>query len=121
MADVRNEARWNDDVSRAEMTTDGPVGQGSQFVTYHGRPLGEITSTITMFDRPERLEYSATSKAMDLAMSVTFTESGSDTLMHATFDPTPKGVMKLLLPILLPVIRRDIAKQHQNFRALCQS
>ena len=29
--------------------------------------------------------------------------------------------MKLLLPLLMPMIRRDIAKQHQNFTALCES
>lgn len=121
MADVRNETRWNDDVSRAEMTTDEPVGRGSQFVTYHGRPLGQIESTITTFNRPERLEYGATSNAMDLTISATFSEIGSGTLLRATFDPKPKGMMKLLLPVMMPMIRRDIAKQHENLKALCES
>lgn len=121
MADVRNEAQWNDGVSRADMTTDEPIGQGSRFVTVHGAPLGDIASTITTFDRPHRLEFSATSKRMDLAVALTFTDSGSGTTMHGTFVPKPKGVMALLFPLLRPMIRRDMAKQHQKLKALCEA
>ena len=121
MADVRNEMKWNDDVSRAELTTDSPIGQGSQFVTSHGSPLGQIESTITTFERPERLEFSAISKRMDLAISLTFTETATGTLLHGAFDPKPKGIMAVLFPLLRPMIRRDMAKQHQNFKALCES
>ena len=121
MADVRNESQWNDDVSRAELTTGEPVGHGSQFVTYHGPPLGQVESTITMFDRPAHLEFSATSKRMDLAISFAFTETGSGTLVHGEFDPKPKGIMAVLFPVLRPVIRRGMAKQHQHFRALCEA
>ena len=121
MADVRNEARWNDDVSRAEMTTNEPVGRNSRFVTHHGRPLGQIEATITEFDRPERLGFSATSKRMDLVVSLTFTGTGSGTLLHGIYEPKPKGVMAMLFPLLRPMIRRDMAKQHQNFKALCES
>jgi hypothetical protein len=120
MADVRNEAQWNDGVSRAELTTDEPVGEGSKFLTDRG-PLGQLESTITVFDRPRRLEFGATSKRMDLAISFTFTEAGSATLVHGTFDPKPKGVMAVLFPLLRPMIRRDMAKQHQQFKALCES
>lgn len=76
MADVRNETQWNDGVSRAELTTEEPVGEGSKFVTDHRGPLGLIESTITVFDRPGRLEFGATGKRMDLAISFTFTWHG---------------------------------------------
>ena len=33
MADVRNVTRWNESVSRAELTSDDPIGHGSQFFT----------------------------------------------------------------------------------------
>lgn len=121
MADVRNETQWNDGVSKAALITDEPVGRGSKFVTEHGRPLGQIESTITVFDRPECLEFAATSKRMDLAISFTFTDAGSGTLVHGTFDPKPKGIMAVLFPLLRPMIRRDMAKQHQKLKALCES
>ena len=121
MADVRNETRWNDGVSSAELLTAEPVGPGSRFVTTHGWPLGQIESTITAFTRPQRFDVRATSKAMDLALSATFAETGSGTSIHAEFDPAPKGLMKVLLPLLLPMIRRDLDRQHQHFKALCES
>ena len=121
MADVRNEAKWNDSVSKAEILTGDPVREGSQFVTVHGPPLGDITSTITTFERPGRLDFSATSKRMDLAMSLTFTESASGTTMHLTVEPQPRGFMALLFPLLRPMIRRDMVKQHQNLKELCES
>lgn len=121
MADARNETQWNEGVSRAELTTDEPVGHGSKFVTDHGAPLGRIESTITVFDRPDRLEFEATSKRMDLAISFTFTDTDSGTVAHGTFVPKPKGVMTLLFPLLRPMIRRDMAKQHQRFKALCEA
>ena len=121
IADIRNESQWNDDVSRAELTTGEPIGQGSQFITDHGPPLGEIESTITVFDRPNRLGFDATSTRMDLVISFTFTETDSGTLVHGEFDPKPKGIMKALFPVLRPLIRRGMAKQHQNLKALCES
>lgn len=121
MADVRNETRWNEGVSKAELTTDEPIGRGSTFVSEHGGPLGQIESTITVFDRPERLDFSATSKRMDLAISFTFTDADSGTHVHGTFEPKPRGIMAVLFPILRPMIRRDMAKQHEHFKALCEA
>ncbi len=121
LADVRNETQWNDGVSRAELITDEPVGHGSKFVTDHGRPLGQIESTITGFDRPDRLEFEATSSRMDLAISFTFTEDDSGTLVQGTFGPKPKGIMAVLFPLLRPMIRRDMAKQHEHLKALCEA
>lgn len=121
MADVRNETEWNDGVTRAEMTTEDPVGEGSAFVTDHGGPLGQIESTIVVYDRPRRLEFAATSKRMDLGISLTFTAAGAGTLVHGVYEPMPKGFMAVLFPLLRPMIRRDMAKQHQHFRELCES
>lgn len=121
MADARNETQWNGDVSRAEMTTDGEVGLGSRFITVHGPPLGGIESEITTYQRPERLEFTSTSKRMDLAISLTFAADGTGTMMHGTYTPSPRGVMAILFPLLRPMVRRGMAKQHQRLKALCES
>lgn len=121
MSDVRNETRWSGDVKRVEMTSDAPVQQGSQFVVHAKPPLGRIGTTIAACDRPERLEFHATSNAMELVISSTFTENGSGTVLQATFDPKPKGVMKVLLPLMMPMIRRNIAKSHGKFKEFCES
>ena len=119
LADPRNEVTWNEGVSRAELLTDEPIRQGSQFVVEDKR--GEHEVAITVFDRPERVEFALTSKQMDVAISFSFTESAGTTTAVGRFDARPKGLMKVLLPILLPLIKRDIAKQHLNFKKLCET
>lgn len=119
MADARNETRWNGSVSRAELMTDEPIGEGSRFIVVNrGR---EDEATITAFDRPDRLEFAVTSKAMDIDITYTFAEKDGTTTAIGKFDAQPKGIMKMLLPLLMPVIKRDLAKQHGNFKKLCES
>ena len=119
MADARNETRWNGSVSRAELVTDEPIGEGSRFVVVNRGREDEVT--ITVFDRPERLEFAVTSKAMDIDIGYTFAEEDGTTTAVGNFDARPKGFMKVLLPLLMPVIKRDLAKQHTKFKSLCET
>ena len=75
MADVRQLTEWNEGASRAEMTSAGPIGQGSRFVAVNRGQ--EMESTITRFDRPERLDFSVTGKTMAVAAVFRFTEAGA--------------------------------------------
>ena len=119
MADVRKLTDWNEGASKAEMTSAGPIGQGSRFeVVNRGQTM---ESTITRFDRPEHLDFSVTGKAMDVAAEFRFTEVGAGTTLFIEFQPRPKGIMKVLFPVLRPLIRRDLAKQHLKFKDFCES
>lgn len=119
MADVRKLTEWNKGVSRAEMTTADPVGQGSTFVTVNRGQ--EMESTITTCDRPRRLDFMVTGKTMTVAARFDFDSADSGTKLVIEFDPAPKGVFKLLFPVLKPIIRRDLAKQHQKFKTFCEA
>jgi len=119
MADVRKLTDWNEGASRAEMTSAEPIGQGSRFLAVNRGQ--EMESTITRFDRPERLGFSVTGKAMDVAAVFRFTEAGAGTTLFMEFQPYPKGIMKILFPVLRPLIRRDLTKQHLKFKDFCES
>jgi len=119
LADVRNEMQWNEGVSRVELLSDEPIGQGSRSLVEDRR--GEHEVAITVFERPERVEFARTSKQMDVAIKYTFAETDGTTTAVGTFDARPKGFMKVLLPLLIPMIKRDIAKQHVNFKKLCET
>ncbi|MFC2177329.1 hypothetical protein ACFLRH_02810, partial [Actinomycetota bacterium] len=101
------------------LLTDEPVGDGSQFIVEDRR--GEHEVTITLFNRPGRVEFDLTSKGMDVAIKYTFAEMDGTTTAVGSFDAQPKGFMKVLLPMLMPMIKRDIAKQHVQFKKLCET
>ena len=58
---------------------------------------------------------------MDLGITFTFTKTPDGTTIIGEFAPRPKGVMRLLFPLLRPMIRRDMATQHARFVALFES
>lgn len=119
MADVRRITDWNEGVSKAEMTSSGPIGNGSQFVVFNRRQ--EMHSTITRFDRPDQLDFSVTSKALDVASTFRFASDDEGTALVIEFEPRPKGVMKALFPVIKPFIQRDLRNQHLKFKDFCES
>lgn len=119
MADVRRITDWNEGASTSEMTSTGPIGKGSQFVTVNRGQ--EMSSTITRFERPERLDFSVTSRALDVAGMFRFTGAEEGTQLAIEFDPHPKGIMKALFPVLKALIRRDLLNQHLKFKEFCEA
>lgn len=119
MADVRHITRWNRGASKCEMKTNDPVRLGSRFVTVNRGQ--EMTSTITTYERPNRLDYTVTSKAMDVNGAFTFFETDNGTQLEIRFDADPKGIMKLLFPLLKPIIRHDLKTQHLKFGKFCET
>ena len=119
MADVREITRWNGGASRADLLTEEPVGLGSQFVTINRGQ--RLESTITKFDRPERLEFAVTGKMMDVDGTFAFVDTDGATTLFLEFAPRPKGVMTVLFPLLKPLIRRDLVKQHAKFKDFCET
>lgn len=119
MADARNELRWNSGVSRVELASDGPIGKGSWFRVTDKRGQHEVE--ITAYQRPEALSFSVTSREMDVLIDFTLKERDNVTTMAGRFSAEGKGLMRFLLPLLVPFIRRDLSKEHKNFVKLCEA
>ena len=117
LADLRNDTKWNSRVSSAELLSGEPIGPGSHFAIVNGGTPYDVT--ITTYDRPSRLSIEASGKP-DLTIAYTFTPAGEGTDLESTFDFRPSGVLKMLFPLLAPVIRRDVPKQHASLKALCE-
>jgi uncharacterized protein YndB with AHSA1/START domain len=119
MADTRNEPHWNSQVSNATLVSDAPVGQGSEFTTVNrGRTYRAV---LNEYQRPRHLGYDVTGEPMTIHGSLDFTEQGEATRMTGTFDFTGHGAMKVMLPVMAPVIRRDFPKQMASFKAFCEA
>ena len=118
MADARNESTWNSQVSRSELLSGEPVGSGSRFLVVNRGQ--EYTGTISAYERPTRLVFEVTGKPMDITGSFTFGADGDGTALDAEFDFRPKGAMKLLFPLMTPMVRRDLPRQLASFGAFCE-
>ena len=119
MADTRNEPRWNSRASSAEMVSDPPVRQGSEFTTVNrGRTFRVV---LAEYERPRHLRFDVTGEPMTIHSSVDLTEQGEGTRMTGTFDFTGHGPMKVMLPVMAPLIRRDFPQQMASFKAFCEA
>ena len=118
LADLRNDTRWNSRVSRAELRSPEPIGLGSRFAIVNGGTAYDVT--ISSYDRPSRLVLEASGKP-DLTIACTFTPTSDGTELESDFDFRPSGALKVVFPLLAPVIRRDVPKQYASLKALCET
>jgi uncharacterized protein YndB with AHSA1/START domain len=117
VADLRNETQWSSRVSSAELRTGEPIELGSRFSIVNGGTPSEVT--ITTYDRPSRLVFEASGRP-DLTIAYTFTSTAEGTDLESALDFRPTGVLRVLFPLLAPVIRRDAPKQYASLKALCE-
>jgi len=119
MADARNELRWNSGVSKVELTSGEPIGKGTRFRVADKR--GQHDAAITAYERPGILSFAVNDPKMDVLINIEFSERDNITTMTSRFNAKGKGMMKFLLPLLVPLIRRDISKEHKKFVKLCEA
>jgi uncharacterized protein YndB with AHSA1/START domain len=119
MADARNEPSWNSQVSKTELVSGEPIGQGSTFKTVNRGQ--EYDAVITAYDRPGELAFTVTGKPMTIVAHLSFHDLGNgSTRLAGSFEFEPKGFMKLMLPLLGGAIRKDFPKQFDSFKAFCE-
>ena len=108
VADERNV--YDPNVLHAEKVTEGPIGVGTRFrseVRGWRAPV-ETMVTITRYDRPHRLRTITSSTAVSIASDLRFTAVGSGTGLRWSCDVRPRGMFRLLGPLLGPITRRQV-------------
>jgi uncharacterized protein YndB with AHSA1/START domain len=89
MADARNEPKWNSQVSSTDLISGEPIGPGSRFTTVNRGQT--YTAVITEYERPHRLTFEVTGRAMTIIGSMWFTGTPDATQLKAEFNMQPKG------------------------------
>lgn len=109
VADERNEPRYNPRMRRAEQLSDGPIGVGTRFraeTVSMGRTV-EMVIECTGYERPRRLASSTHMSSMDLQGALTFDPVPEGTRMRWSWDLEPRGVLKLMSPLVVRMGRRQ--------------
>src|SRR4051812_33858374 len=116
LADIRNEPKWQPDVSSVEKLTDGPVGQGTRFRgSYKG--LGDLDVEISEYDRPNRLAFDCKGSRMAWT-SCSRSRPGAPAPRSAgQIDSRLKGVTKLMTPLFPSMMKKEMAKRPAQMQA----
>jgi uncharacterized membrane protein len=109
VADERNEPRYNPKMRRAELISDGPIAAGTRFraeTTSMGRTV-QMVIEFTGFERPRRIQETVHMSSMDLQGAVTFDPVPEATRMRWSWDVQPRGILKLMRPLVARMGRRQ--------------
>ncbi|TKJ32321.1 SRPBCC family protein [Blastococcus sp. CCUG 61487] len=118
VADNRNEPTYNRNMAVSKKTTDGPIGVGTRFrATMRSRPRPlQMEVTYTGFDRPHQIASNTRMSAADFSGTLTFTPTPAGTRLRWSWEARPKGVMRLLAPVLIPIGARQERQMWINLR-----
>jgi hypothetical protein len=109
VADERNEPTYNPQMTRADKLTDGPIGVGTKFhsVMTGVGGVADMTIEFTEFDRPRRIAETTHMSSMDIKGVLTFEPVDQGTRMRWLWELEPRGLAKLLGPIVRRVGERQ--------------
>jgi Polyketide cyclase / dehydrase and lipid transport len=102
VADERNEPRYNRRIVRAEKTSPVPIGLGTPFRAELEAVCRTMPMTIecTGYDRPRRLGSLTRSAMMSTDGALSFTPVADGTRMRWSWDIRPRGVLRLMSPLV---------------------
>jgi uncharacterized protein YndB with AHSA1/START domain len=97
-----NGSTWAPDLASVEKTSEGPVGAGTTFKqvqTVMGRRR-ETSLRFTAVEPNQKIEAAAELGPIAPTMTLTFEQVGDQTRVAARGDANPKGLFKLLSPLI---------------------
>ena len=110
VADLDHEPEWNPDASNVVRISPGPVGLGTVWEEDFAR-VGHYVTTIDAYDRPSVLSFDARNPRTDAHVRFEFTPDGDDaTVVSCALELTMKGVMRVIEPLLGPMIRKQVER-----------
>jgi hypothetical protein len=123
VADERNEPRFNPRMLRAEKISPGPISVGTRFsaeMATGGRRT-RMTTEFTAFERPYRLALITLMSWMEIRGSLAFEPVPDGTRMRWNWDLRPRGVLRLVGPMIGQIGRRQERTIWTNLKRLLEA
>ncbi|SDO69785.1 Polyketide cyclase / dehydrase and lipid transport [Nakamurella panacisegetis] len=118
VADERNEPTYNPNMIGAEKITPGPIGVDTRFratVRSGRRPL-PMRVRYTAFERPHLLGSTTQMAAAEFSGTLTFDPIPGGTRLRWSWQARPKGAMRLLTPVFVPIGARQERRMWTRLR-----
>ena len=120
LADMRNEPKWLPGASDVRLTTQGDVGLDSNFEGTYAR-AGTVRCRITEHQRPQRLTIHGEAKGMTFDDTIVLTASDAGTRLDAVMRTAPKGLFKLVAPMMGRVIEKQFQSNWDRLKVVLES
>ena len=88
----------------------GPLGAGSEWDGLY-KGMGPMRVRIDEYERPRKLVFSTTGSKVDMRLAFTFAPAGSGTQMAAEGEARLKGALRLLAPLMPPMVKRTYSRR----------
>jgi uncharacterized protein YndB with AHSA1/START domain len=120
VVDSNNLLDWNSAALSCE-TSVAPdqVGRGSRFRgSFKG--YGDVDVEITEFDRPHRFTMVSATKAGRFSHTITLAQTPGGTRLEQGASLEPKGLSRLMAPIVGSMIRRQFRRDNARLKAVLE-
>jgi hypothetical protein len=107
--DFRNENQWNVVAHNIVLLTDPPIRAGSRFSGQYDR-MGPMEYEIQEFDRPRFASVRGQAKLFRWLSTFSFTEDNGSTTIECTMDPNPKGLLKVVKPLMAKMVQQQMER-----------
>jgi uncharacterized membrane protein len=122
VADHENLPAWTVGVKQARRLTDGPPANGSRYRvvgTLLGRPVG-ASYLVTGLEPGRSFEGAMTSPVFGFCERYRFESAGDGTRVSMTATVEPRGLFRLLAPVLAAGVRRQVKADHRRLKAVLE-
>ncbi|MGK2954632.1 MAG: SRPBCC family protein [Solirubrobacterales bacterium] len=108
LADFTNTTEWDSNTVSSKLTSGDPFTVGAKYkvVTKFGGREMELTYETVEIDRPNRVRLTSGNSTTDIADTMTFTPSATGTEVNYDANIVPKGLAKVLDPVLALIFKR---------------
>lgn len=118
--DVSNDREWNPFAKKAEKTSEGPLGVGTTFFVVR-KMSGPIDIEYTEYERPTRWTLRGTGRPASFTYVADFAPTDGGTQLTSTMAMEPKGVFKLLTPVMRSQLGKQLDLVHQALKRRLES
>jgi Polyketide cyclase / dehydrase and lipid transport len=122
VADHENLPAWTVGVKESKRLTAGPPANGARYRVV-GKLLGrsvESSYQITAFDRDRGFEGTMTSPMFGFCERYRFESDQDATRLSMNAAVEPRGVFRLLTPIMTAGVRRQVKADHRRLKTLLE-
>jgi hypothetical protein len=117
-SDPCSEPEWNPQVAEVEKLTGGPIGVGSRYRMRFRSGVGNSLVEVVAFDAPRTWASRSSAARLDVRFQGDVVPDAGGCCLRFRAAVRPRGVLRLLAPVLRRVLRRRLQQDLSTLRTL---